>query len=130
MDIKPEILSLQRQAKKEVMHLKNSKTLQIELNVIFGCSSKRLWSNGDDDDDDDRRRTRRTKDKVIIFGGSLVAGGVHAFGVEQVSLLFFFFVLFARVDSSRGEMFERKPREFERVFLDVLSDASVADIQL
>ena len=32
--------------------------------------------------------------------------------------------------NSDGEMFERKPREFERVFLDVLSDASVADIQL
>ena len=65
MDIKPEILSFEHSS----------------------FPTKRKERGIKDDDDDDRRRTRRTKDKVIIFGGSLVAGGVHAFGVEQVSLL-------------------------------------------
>jgi len=57
---------------------------------------------------------------------------LHPFGVEEVSLLLLLlavFVLLGGVYTSRGAMFERKQRKLERVFLDVLSDSSVADIQ-
>ena len=51
--------------------------------------------------------------------------------LELNKFLSFFGVLvpLARVHSSRRDMFEREQRKFKGVFLDVLSDALMADIQ-
>ena len=94
---------------------------QTEEDVV----EEKLWSNGDDDDDDHHhgRRTRR-EDKTTRRDGVL-----HSLRIEQVSLLFRVLVPLARVHSSRRDVFEREQRKFKGVFLDVLSDALMADIQ-
>ena len=88
---------------------------------------EKLWSNGDDHDHDHHhhhgRRTRR-EDKTSRRDGVL-----HSLRIEQVSLLFRVLVPLARVHSSRRDVFEREQRKFKGVFLDVLSDALMADIQ-
>tara|TARA_B100000085_G_scaffold285661_1_gene322900 strand:+ start:10217 stop:10855 length:639 start_codon:yes stop_codon:yes gene_type:complete len=94
---------------------------QTEEDVV----EEKLWSNGDDDDDHHHhgRRTRR-EDKTTRRDGVL-----HSLRIEQVSLLFRVLVPLARVHSSRRDVFEREQRKFKGVFLDVLSDALMADIQ-
>ena len=98
---------------------------QTEEDVV----EEKLWSNGDHDhdhDDDDHHHGRRTRreDKTTRRDGVL-----HSLRIEQVSLLFRVLVPLARVHSSRRDMFEREQRKFKGVFLDVLSDALMADIQ-
>ena len=94
---------------------------QTEEDVV----EEKLWSNGDDDDHHHHhgRRTRR-EDKTTRRDGVL-----HSLRIEQVSLLFRVLVPLARVHSSRRDVFEREQRKFKGVFLDVLSDALMADIQ-
>jgi len=97
---------------------------QTEEDVV----EEKLWSNGDDDHDhaDHHHHGRRTRreDKTTRRDGVL-----HSLRIEQVSLLFRVLVPLARVHSSRRDMFEREQRKFKGVFLDVLSDALMADIQ-
>ena len=117
--------STKKTAQKKGVLLLSSLLFVLKKQTEEDVVEEKLWSNGDDDDDDHHhgRRTRR-EDKTTRRDGVL-----HSLRIEQVSLLFRVLVPLARVHSSRRDMFEREQRKFKGVFLDVLSDALMADIQ-
>ena len=117
--------STKKTAQKKGVLLLSSLLFVLKKQTEEDVVEEKLWSNGDDDDDDHHhgRRTRR-EDKTTRRDGVL-----HSLRIEQVSLLFRVLVPLARVHSSRRDVFEREQRKFKGVFLDVLSDALMADIQ-